>query len=100
MGAPAIVRPTDTHDLKFAAICGKTMAHRKDSAMPMYETSDFKKGLYIEVDGVPFQIVDFQHVKPGKGNAFTRTRMKNLLNNNLLEKTFKSGERVGEPDLE
>lgn len=66
----------------------------------MYETADFKKGLYIEFDGVPFQIVDFQHVKPGKGNAFTRTRMRNLINNNVLEKTFKSGERVGEPALE
>ena len=68
--------------------------------MAMYETSDFKKGLFIEFDGVPFQIVDFQHVKPGKGNSFTRTRMKNLFNNNVQEKTFKSGERVGEPDLE
>ena len=66
----------------------------------MYETSDFRKGLYIEFEGVPFQIVDFQHVKPGKGNAFTRTRLKNLLNNNVQEKTFKSGERVGEPNLE
>ena len=66
----------------------------------MYDTSDFKKGLFVEFEGVPFQIVDFQHVKPGKGNAFTRTRMKNLINNNLLEKTFKSGERLGEPNLE
>lgn len=66
----------------------------------MYDTSEFKKGLFIEVDGVPFQIVEFQHVKPGKGNAFTRTRMKNLINNNVLEKTFKSGEKVGEPNLE
>ena len=66
----------------------------------MYETSDFKKGLFIEFEGVPFQIVDFQHVKPGKGNAFTRTRMRNLLNQNVQEKTFKSGERVGEPNLE
>lgn len=66
----------------------------------MYETSDFKKGLFIEVEGVPYQIVDFQHVKPGKGNAFTRTRIKNLLNNNTIDKTFKSGERVGEPALE
>jgi len=66
----------------------------------MYETSDFKKGLYIEFEGVPFQIVDFQHVKPGKGNAFTRTRMRNLFNQNVQEKTFKSGERVGEPNLE
>lgn len=68
--------------------------------MAMYETSDFKKGLFIEFEGVPYQIVEFQHVKPGKGNAFTRTRMRNLLNNNVQEKTFKSGERVGEPDLE
>jgi elongation factor P len=66
----------------------------------MYETSDFRKGLYIEFEGVPYQILDFQHVKPGKGNAFTRTRLKNLLNHSVQEKTFKSGERVGEPNLE
>lgn len=66
----------------------------------MHDTSDFRKGLYIEMDGVPYVIVDFQHVKPGKGNQFTRTRIKNLLNNNTIDKTFKSGERVGEPELE
>jgi len=66
----------------------------------MYETSEFKKGLCIEVDGVPYQIVEFQHVKPGKGNAIVRTRMKNLLNKTILEKTFKSGEKVGEPELD
>jgi elongation factor P len=66
----------------------------------MYDTSQFKKGLYIEIDNVPFQIVEFQHVKPGKGNSFTRTRIKNLLNNNVIDKTFKSGEKVGEPQLE
>ncbi len=66
----------------------------------MYFTSDFKKGLYIEVDGVPYQIIEFQHVKPGKGNAFVRTRMKNLLTTNVIDKTFKSGEKVGEPNLE
>lgn len=66
----------------------------------MIDTSEFKKGLYIEVDKVPFQILEFQHVKPGKGNAFVRTRIKNLVNNNVLEKTFKSGDKVGIPDLE
>lgn len=66
----------------------------------MYDTSEFTKGLFIEVGGVPFQIVEFQHVKPGKGNAFVRTRLKNLFNNNVLEKTFRSGEKVGEPNLE
>lgn len=66
----------------------------------MYSTTDFKKGLYIELDGVPFEIVEFQHVKPGKGNAFVRTRLKNLLINTVIDKTFKSGETVGEADLE
>lgn len=66
----------------------------------MYDTSEFKKGLFIEFDKTPFQIVEFQHVKPGKGNSFTRTRIKNLINGNVLEKTFKSGEKVGEPALE
>jgi len=66
----------------------------------MYSTTDFKKGLFIEVDGVPYKILEFQHVKPGKGNAFVRTRMHNLITNNVLEKTFKSGDKVGEPDLQ
>jgi len=66
----------------------------------MYDTSEFKKGLCIEMDGVPYQIVEFQHVKPGKGNAIVRTRLKNLVNKTVLEKTFKSGEKVGEPELE
>ena len=52
------------------------------------------------MDGVPYQIVEFQHVKPGKGNAIVRTRLKNLINKTVLEKTFKSGEKVGEPELE
>ena len=66
----------------------------------MIGTSEFKKGVYIELDGIPYLIVDFQHVKPGKGNAFVRTRIKNLINNNVLDRTFKSGEKVEEPDLE
>lgn len=66
----------------------------------MYSTSQFRKGLKIELDGTPYNIVDFQHVKPGKGNAFVRTKMRNLLNGNILEKTFKSGEKVDKPDLE
>ncbi len=68
--------------------------------MAMIDTSEFKKGLFIEIDNVPYQIVEFQHVKPGKGNAFVRTRIKNLLNSNVIDKTFKSGEKVGEPALE
>lgn len=65
----------------------------------MISTSDFKGGAKLELDGDPYVIVDFQHVKPGKGGAFVRTKMKNLKTGNLLERTFRSGEKFDEPDL-
>jgi elongation factor P len=65
----------------------------------MYELSDFRKGLNLLLDGEPFAVVDFQHVKPGKGNQFTRTKLRNLLTGQNLERTFKSGERFGVPDV-
>jgi elongation factor P len=65
----------------------------------MYSTTDFKKGLKIELEGVPYIIVDFLHVKPGKGGAFVRTKMKNLMTGKVLDQTFRSGERIKRPDL-
>lgn len=65
----------------------------------MYETADFKKGLKILMEGVPFVIVDFQHVKPGKGNQFTRTKMRNMLTGQNREITFKSGEKFEVPNV-
>lgn len=65
----------------------------------MYSTSDFKKGLKILLDGEPYTIVDFQHVKPGKGNQFSRTKLKNLITGSNLERTFKSGEKFEVPDV-
>lgn len=65
----------------------------------MYSTAEFKKGLKIEIDGTPYIIVDFQHVKPGKGGAFIRTKLKNLLNGRVVDQTFRSGEKVEKPDL-
>lgn len=65
----------------------------------MYSTSDFKKGLKLLIDNQPYSIVDFQHVKPGKGNQFTRTKLKNMLTGSNLEKTFKSGEKFEVPDV-
>ena len=65
----------------------------------MYSTSDFRKGLKIELEGKPLIIVDFLHVKPGKGGAFIRTRLKNMESGQVLEKTFRSGEKVDRPDL-
>jgi len=65
----------------------------------MYQCSDFKKGLKVLLDDEPYSIVDFQHVKPGKGNQFTRTKLKHLITGNNLERTFKSGEKFGMPDV-
>ena len=67
----------------------------------MYQTTDFRKGLKIELEGKPYLIVEFQHVNPGKGSAFVRTRLKNLETNQVIEKTFKAGvETAGRPDME
>lgn len=66
----------------------------------MYDTADFKKGLRIMMEGNPFIIVDFQHVKPGKGNQFTRTKLRNLLTGQNREVTFKSGEKFEVPNVE
>jgi elongation factor P len=52
------------------------------------------------VEGQPFYIVEFQHVKPGKGGAFVRTKLKSFMTGNVLDRTFRSGERFEEPDLE
>lgn len=66
----------------------------------MYVTTDFRKGLKIEYNGKPYVISDFQHVNPGKGAAFVRTKLKNLETAQVLEVTFKSGDKVPIPDLE
>ena len=64
------------------------------------DTSQFRNGLKIVLDSQPYVITYFQHVKPGKGGAFVRTKVKNLLNGKVLEKTFRSGEKVDEADIE
>ena len=59
----------------------------------MVTAGDFKKGLTIEIDGQVWVIVDFQHVKPGKGAAFVRTKIKNVITGNVLEKSFSPTEK-------
>lgn len=66
----------------------------------MITTTDFRNGLKLEVDGEPMEIIDYQHVKPGKGGAFVRTKMRNLKTGNVLERTFRSGEKFEEPQVE
>ena len=55
-------------------------------------TAEFRKGLKIDLDGQPYNIVDFQHVKPGKGGAFVRTRLKLLRLGKVVDRTFRAGE--------
>ena len=66
----------------------------------MISTSDFKTGMTIEFDNELFTIVEFQHVKPGKGAAFVRTKLKNRRSGAIVEKTFRSGEKVEKAHLE
>ena len=66
----------------------------------MIPTSQFRNGLKVELDGEPFIIVEFQHVKPGKGGAFVRTRLKSLKSGLVQARTFRSGEKLQRPDLE
>ena len=56
-------------------------------------TNQFKNGMHIELDGVVWRIVDFQHVKPGKGGAFVRTKLKALESGAVVDKTFRAGEK-------
>jgi len=63
-------------------------------------TADFRNGAKIELDGEPFIIIEFQHVKPGKGAAFVRTKIKSLTTGRVIDKTFRSGEKVETPNLE
>lgn len=66
----------------------------------MYSTSEIRNGLKIELQGQPFEVLDFQHSKSGRGGAFIKTKLKNLMNGSVLEHTFRSGEKIAKPDLE
>ena len=73
---------------------------RKEEVLPITSTSDFRNGLAIELDGQIYRIVEFQHVKPGKGAAFVRTKLKNVETGAVVDKTFRAGEKVVEAVLE
>jgi elongation factor P len=60
----------------------------------MISTANFKNGIHIEVDGQVFRILEFQHVKPGKGQAFVRSKLRNVATGAVLDKTFRAGEKV------
>src|SRR5687768_16820455 len=66
----------------------------------MYDTSDIRKGLKVLIDGNPYNVVEFQFIKPGKGAAFTRTKFKNLLTGAVIERNIRSGEKLEPANVE
>ncbi len=65
----------------------------------MYNTNEFRKGLKVELDNDPYIMVESQFVKPGKGQAFCRVRLKNLINGRVVDRTYKSGEKIKKADV-
>ncbi|MFM7127111.1 MAG: elongation factor P, partial [Actinomycetota bacterium] len=68
--------------------------------MPAITTNDLKNGITLELDNGLFQVVEFQHVKPGKGGAFVRTKLRNLRTGNVFDRTFNAGIRVEQAVLD
>lgn len=66
----------------------------------MISSNDFRTGVTIELDGTVWRVVEFLHVKPGKGSAFVRTKLKNAQTGNVMERTFRAGETVPQANLE
>lgn len=66
----------------------------------MISTNDFRTGVTIELDGDVYTVVEFQHVKPGKGSAFVRTKLKNRRTGGVVERTFRAGEKVAKAHIE
>ena len=65
----------------------------------MYSASDLRKGLKIEFEGAPYEVTNFEFVKPGKGQAMYKCRLKNLLQGSTMDKTFRAVEKIGKPDI-
>jgi elongation factor P len=68
--------------------------------VPAISTNDLKNGITLEIDNVLFQVVEFQHVKPGKGGAFVRSKLRNLKNGAVIDRTFNAGVRVEQAMLD
>lgn len=70
-----------------------------EASIQMYSASDLRKNLKIEIDGEPYIVTYFDFCKPGKGQALYRCRLKHMLNGSTMEKTFRSVDKIGKPDL-
>jgi elongation factor P len=69
-------------------------------AAASYSTSDFKKGLRVELDGEPYLVIDSEFMKPGKGQAVYRLKCRNLIRGNVLDRTYRTGDRIPAADVE
>ena len=68
--------------------------------MAIYKTSDFRKGLKIQIDGEPYLMIEMNFVKPGKGNAFYKCKLRHLIRNTVLDRTYKGGDSLEAADVE
>ena len=68
--------------------------------MGTYKTSDFRKGLKVQIDGEPYLMIEMNFVKPGKGNALYKCKLRNLLRNTVLDRTYKGGDALESADVE
>ena len=68
--------------------------------MATYKTSEFRKGLKVEIDGEPYVMIEMNFVKPGKGNAFYKCKLRNLFRNTVLDRTYKGGDSLESADVE
>ncbi|MFN3191331.1 MAG: elongation factor P [Aureliella sp.] len=68
--------------------------------MPSYKTNDFRKGLKVQIDGDPYQMIEMNFVKPGKGNALYKCKLRNLLRGTVLDRTYKGGDELEAADVE
>jgi elongation factor P len=66
----------------------------------LISTNDFRTGATVDIDGQPWVVIEFQHVKPGKGSAFVRSKLKNVVTGSVVEKTFRAGEKLARAVLE
>lgn len=85
-----------------AVITYDTKSYREPTnvrTIVMFQASDLRKGLKIEIEGAPYIVTDFQFVKPGKGQALYRCKLKNLLTGSTLDRTYRSVESIDKPDL-
>ena len=68
--------------------------------MGTYKTSDFRKGLKVQIDGEPYLMVEMNFVKPGKGNALYKCKLRNLVRGTMLDRTYKGGDALESADVE